>query len=118
MSFVGVSKWIDDVRSERGNDVVLVLVANKCDLAEKRVISFEEGDAKAKECETLFIEVSAKSGLNIHNLFQMIAGYLPGNEMNNKFLTTDHNQTANNINLMDKTGQLEDDMNSKKKCQC
>lgn len=35
-SFLSTSKWIDDVRSERGNDVIVVLVGNKADLADKR----------------------------------------------------------------------------------
>ena len=35
-SFTAVFKWIDDVRAERGNDVIIVLVGNKTDLSEKR----------------------------------------------------------------------------------
>ncbi len=35
-SFANTSKWVDDVRSERGNDVIIVLVGNKTDIAEKR----------------------------------------------------------------------------------
>lgn len=35
-SFVNTTKWIDDVRAERGNQVIIVLVGNKTDLSEKR----------------------------------------------------------------------------------
>lgn len=35
-SFHQTSKWIDDVRTERGNDVIIMLVGNKTDLADKR----------------------------------------------------------------------------------
>jgi Ras-related protein Rab-6A len=35
-SFLSTNKWIDDVRSERGNDVIIVLVGNKADLSDKR----------------------------------------------------------------------------------
>ena len=35
-SFLSTSKWIDDVRSERGTDVIIVLVGNKADLSDKR----------------------------------------------------------------------------------
>lgn len=35
-SFANTEKWIDDVRAERGNDVIIVLVGNKVDLNEKR----------------------------------------------------------------------------------
>jgi Ras-related protein Rab-6A len=37
-SFVNSSRWIEDVRVERGNDVVIMLVGNKTDLAEKRLV--------------------------------------------------------------------------------
>ena len=37
-SFTAVFKWIDDVRAERGNDVIIVLVGNKTDLSEKRCV--------------------------------------------------------------------------------
>jgi GTPase SAR1 family protein len=35
-SFQQTSKWIDDVRTERGNDVIIMLVGNKTDLSDKR----------------------------------------------------------------------------------
>lgn len=35
-SFTNTSKWVDDVRAERGNDVIIVLVGNKTDISEKR----------------------------------------------------------------------------------
>ncbi len=35
-SFANTNKWVDDVRAERGGDVIIVLVGNKTDLNEKR----------------------------------------------------------------------------------
>ena len=35
-SFHQTSKWIDDVRTERGSDVIIMLVGNKTDLSDKR----------------------------------------------------------------------------------
>merc|ERR1712159_817542 len=40
-SFQQTNKWIDDVRAERGNDVIIMLVGNKTDLAEKRQVATE-----------------------------------------------------------------------------
>lgn len=37
-SFQQTSKWIDDVRTERGSDVIIMLVGNKTDLADKRFV--------------------------------------------------------------------------------
>ncbi|KPP79159.1 hypothetical protein Z043_101291 [Scleropages formosus] len=50
------SKWIDDVRTERGSDVIIMLVGNKTDLADKRQITIEEGEQRAKELNVMFIE--------------------------------------------------------------
>jgi Ras-related protein Rab-6A len=38
-SFLNTSKWVEDVRGERGSDVVIMLVGNKTDLAERRQVS-------------------------------------------------------------------------------
>jgi len=38
-SFHQTSKWIDDVRTERGNDVIIMLVGNKTDLQDKRYVT-------------------------------------------------------------------------------
>ena len=56
----------------QGNDVVIMLVANKTDMADKRSISptaslwsrqvsTQEGEAKAKTFDIMFIETSAKA---------------------------------------------------------
>ncbi len=31
-SFINTQKWVDDVKAERGDDVVIVLVGNKTDV--------------------------------------------------------------------------------------
>ncbi|XP_072034268.1 ras-related protein Rab6 isoform X3 [Amphiura filiformis] len=79
-SFHQTSKWIDDVRSERGTDVIIMLVGNKTDLADKRQVSIDEGERKAKELNVMFIETSAKAGYNVKQLFRRVAAALPGME--------------------------------------
>eukprot|EP00052_Salpingoeca_macrocollata_P004195 m.39891 g.39891 ORF g.39891 m.39891 type:complete len:208 (+) comp14049_c0_seq1:61-684(+) len=79
-SFQQTSKWIDDVRTERGQDVIIMLVGNKTDLTDKRQVSSEEGEAKAKELNVMFIETSAKAGYNVKQLFKRVAAALPGME--------------------------------------
>uniref|UniRef100_A0A8C5PDC5 RAB41, member RAS onco family n=1 Tax=Leptobrachium leishanense TaxID=445787 RepID=A0A8C5PDC5_9ANUR len=77
-SFQQTSKWIDDVRTERGSDVIIMLVGNKTDLADKRQITTEEGEQRAKELSVMFIETSAKTGYNVKQLFRRVAAALPG----------------------------------------
>ncbi|KAA3461748.1 ras-related protein RABH1e-like [Gossypium australe] len=94
-SLLNTSKWMEEVRTERGSDVIIVLVGNKTDLVDKRSrqttgsflnslnyyhVSIEEGDSKARELGVMFIETSAKAGFNIKPLFRKIAAALPGME--------------------------------------
>ncbi|KAF8817923.1 Rab6 [Cardiosporidium cionae] len=65
-SFLNTKKWIDDVRSERGNNVIIALVGNKSDLNDKRYSG------------AIFIETSAKAGYNVKTLFRELASALPG----------------------------------------
>lgn len=53
------------MRTERGSDVIIMLVGNKTDLSDKRQVSTEEGERKAKELNVMFIETSAKAGYNV-----------------------------------------------------
>jgi len=79
-SFMSTTKWIDDVRSERGDDVIIVLVGNKADLSDRRQVTLEEATAKATELSIMFMETSAKAGHNVKSLFKKIALSLPGME--------------------------------------
>ncbi|TFJ83823.1 hypothetical protein NSK_004925 [Nannochloropsis salina CCMP1776] len=91
-SFLNTSKWVDDVRNERGNDVIIMLVGNKTDLSDRRQVSTEEGEDKAKQDNIMFIETSAKAGFNIKPLFRKLATALPGMESA---------QTQGSANLID-----------------
>jgi len=57
-----------------------MLVGNKTDLNDKRQVSLEEGESKAKELGVMFIETSAKAGHNVKQLFKSVAAALPGME--------------------------------------
>ncbi|OAA68318.1 Ras family protein [Niveomyces insectorum RCEF 264] len=79
-SFQNTRKWIDDVRAERGNDVIIVLVGNKTDLNDKREVTTQQGEEEAKKNNLMFVETSAKLGHNVKQLFRRIAQALPGME--------------------------------------
>jgi len=79
-TFENASKWVEDVRAERGEDVVIALVGNKTDLEEKRQVPTEEGEARARSKGLLFLETSAKDGFNVKALFRRLATTLPGDK--------------------------------------
>lgn len=80
-TFEQTKKWIDDVKGERGNDVIVVLVGNKTDLGDsKREVTTSQGEEEAKNAGAIFMETSAKVGHNVKELFRRIAQALPGME--------------------------------------
>lgn len=78
VSFLNSTRWVEDVRSERGSKVVIYLVGNKIDLGnEKRQVSTDEGKEKSEKYGLLFIECSAKAGQNVKQMFRRLATCLP-----------------------------------------
>ena len=69
-SFEHIKTWLSDCKELAPNTVLLVLVGNKTDLEEQRVISKERGENLAKENNMLFFETSAKLGDGIEQAFQ------------------------------------------------
>ena len=61
-TFEQTRKWVDDVRGERGADVIIVLVGNKTDLADKREVTEVQGQEEARKNNLMFIETSRQAG--------------------------------------------------------
>jgi len=49
-----------------------MLVGNKTDLSDKRQVTTEEGERKAKELNVMFIETSAKAGYNVKQVSMLL----------------------------------------------
>ena len=69
-SFENLKKiWLEDITNFGEEYKVLAIVGNKCDLYEKEVVSEEEARQFAKENDAIYMNVSAKKGTNIKELF-------------------------------------------------
>lgn len=76
-SYESVGKWLVELREFGGEDMVVILVGNKCDLSESREVDKEEGKAFAEEEGLCFMETSALKNLNVEQVFlQMITKIL------------------------------------------
>jgi small GTP-binding protein len=63
--------WLKDAQTELGN-IPFVLIGNKIDLEEDRVITKEEGLKKARELKSFFTETSALRNINVQDTFKII----------------------------------------------
>ena len=68
-SFENIDNWVEQINAESGVSRPIILIGNKCDLTDKRVISKEKGEQLAQK--TLggikFYETSCKTGENVEN---------------------------------------------------
>ena len=73
-TFDKLNFWLEDLRENSDNidNLYIHLIGNKNDLEEQRVISFEEATNFAKKNKLPYMEVSAKTGKNIRNLFDEV----------------------------------------------
>ena len=68
-SFEHVQNWIEDIHNQSPKTVLIILVGNKIDLEDKRVISYDEGNELAIKNGMIFAETSAKTGDGIEEIF-------------------------------------------------
>ncbi|KAJ3436788.1 replication factor c subunit 4 [Anaeramoeba flamelloides] len=64
-SFVNVEEWLEELRSNIDNDILILLVGNKIDLVESRTVPTKDAKKFAEEHDLLFIETSAKDSTNV-----------------------------------------------------
>ncbi|KAG4304752.1 hypothetical protein PORY_001805 [Pneumocystis oryctolagi] len=72
-SFNNVKLWVSNIQQYASENVNKILVGNKCDWEERRVISEEQGQNLAQEYGIPFLETSAKSNINVDNVFFSLA---------------------------------------------
>lgn len=72
-SFDNIAKWLRNIQEHANEDVEKMILANKCDMEEKRVISKERGESIARENGIRFLETSAKTNVNIEKAFMELS---------------------------------------------
>lgn len=72
-SFENISNWIRNIEMHATQDVELMILGNKCDIADKRQITKEKGEQLALQHSIKFLETSAKANINIEEAFFTLA---------------------------------------------
>ena len=68
-TFLNIENWKEEAFTNLQKEVPLVLVANKVDLEDSRVISTNEGEEYAKENNFIYVESSALTGENVEEAY-------------------------------------------------
>ncbi|KAL9261766.1 Ras-related protein [Drosera capensis] len=76
-SFSRAKKWVQELQKQGNPNMVMALAGNKADLEEKRTVSADEARAYAGENGLFFMETSAKTAVNVDEIFHEIAKRLP-----------------------------------------
>jgi len=99
-SFQHIQSWIKDCKDLAPKTVQLVLIGNKSDLEEERVIKKERGEELSRENNMLFFETSALNGKGIEEAFKksieavdqkIRSGYYDMNNSSNQGIKKIHN---------------------------
>ncbi|MHA2353379.1 MAG: GTP-binding protein [Candidatus Thorarchaeota archaeon] len=68
-TFLNVENWKEEAFKNLKNEIPLVLVANKVDLKDSRVVASEEGEEFAKKNGFVYVESSALTGENVEEAY-------------------------------------------------
>jgi len=71
-TFTSLNKWLSDAKDNVVEGTFIILVGNKIDLNNKRVVSKEEAEKFAEENKIAYTETSASTGEGINELFNTI----------------------------------------------
>ena len=71
-SFKNLSNWLIEIEKNASKNVLKVLIGNKTDLEDKRVVSYNQGKEFADTYGLKFIETSAKKNLNVNEAFETL----------------------------------------------
>ena len=108
-SFKNLSNWLIEIEKNASKNVVKILIGNKCDLEDKRVITYNQGKEFADTYGLKFIETSVKKNLNVNEAFQTIGKELMASNTDNKINKQKENKKisvakAQDLNIQKKGG--------------
>ncbi|MHA1965397.1 MAG: GTP-binding protein [Candidatus Thorarchaeota archaeon] len=72
-TFLNVENWKEEAFKNLQNEIPLILVANKVDLKDSRVVATEEGEDYAKKNGFIYVESSALTGENVEEAYAVLS---------------------------------------------
>jgi len=72
-SFDNIRKWLEEISRYAGSNVTRLLVGNKADLVEKRVVGAQMAEDLSRHLGISYVETSARSSANVEEAFHLLA---------------------------------------------
>lgn len=79
-TFERAKTWVLELQKQASPNIVIALAGNKSDMVNKRAVEIQEAQAYADDNRLLFMETSAKTAMNVNEIFMAIAKKLPKSE--------------------------------------
>lgn len=70
-SFLNTYRWLKEIKDVGSPDLIIALVGNKNDLANRRKVTVNEGQDFANTNDMMFFETSAVTGENVEKVFMV-----------------------------------------------
>ena len=109
-SFKNLSNWIIEIEKNANKNVLKLLIGNKTDLEDKRVITYNQGKEFADGYGLKYIETSAKKNLNVNEAFETLGRELILHSEDKKIVRQRQNKKIRVASVQD--------LNANKKKQC
>ena len=93
-SFEHIRDWVEKIKEDAVEEIIIYLVGNKIDLNNKRIITNEEGKKLAAEYNIKYYETSVKNSIGVEEVFLSLI-----KEMDDLFLEKNNKEVENPVNL-------------------
>ena len=108
-SFKNLSNWLIEIEKNANKNILKVLIGNKTDLEEKRIISYNQGKEFADTYGLKYVETSAKKNLNVTEAFETLGREIMAANADKKITRQKQNKTitvskAQDLNIDKKEG--------------
>ena len=71
-SFENLNSWLIEIEKNANKNIYKLLIGNKCDLEDKRKVTYQEGKDFAESNGMKFIETSAKTASKVQEAFELL----------------------------------------------
>ena len=112
-SFNNIKNWIKDLDNIKSDDIKSIIIGNKIDLEDKRIINKSDLENLANKYKMSFLEVSAKNNININEAFDLMVNEILKEKDENTIIKSFSRKTKSDLSISTEKQEV-----NKKKSKC